>query len=151
MEKTDIAGQRRAYLSLWTDFVMDGGARPGARFGVMERKPETVKYMVSAAGTGDGRLEDDARAVYESLCPGMDAGEVRDALDDYILEDGDLLDITEPGLCRIYFQIGRNVQFWAEFSWTDGQWYLLRKSPLEAKGVWYRYAGNRISLPLTEE
>lgn len=149
MDNKEVARKRRkAFQALWTDFVMSGGERlpplPGER---PFAHAEIVEYMVSPAGRGPLSLSPAARAAYEALAPGVSWEAARQRLDCCLLEEGESLDVVEPGLSRWYFQVGANAQFWLEFA-REGAGRLLRKSPLEAKCAWHRYADNRISLPL---
>ena len=143
--------RRKAFQALWTDFVMGGGGgltpMPGER---PYSRAEIVEYMVSPAGRGPLALPPAARAAYEALAPGMAWEAARRRLEGCLLEEGESLDVVEPGLRRWYFQVAANAQFWLEFA-RAGEGRLVRKSPLEAKCVWHRYADNRISLPLPLE
>lgn len=141
--------QIRAFRSLWTDFIMSPIYKEKKMNTESWAGTEVVEYMISPAGRGAFEVSPAVRAAYERLQIGMSDADVLEILDAFILEDGDLRDMSDPRLCRFYFQVGVNAQFWLEFTFTDAMWLLVRKSPLEAKCEWHRYADNQISLPLT--
>lgn len=142
--------QRQAYLSLWTKFIMTGNdvnhEVEDDFSDALFTKTEVVKCMVSPAGKGTVQLPDDAFGAYQAIISGLDEAAVNEILDDYLLEDG--VAACSDNLRRCYYQIGRNTQFWVEYENREPRRILVRKSPLEAKCIWHRYADNLISLPL---
>ena len=136
--------QRKAYLQLMTNFIMEGSTSiPGTtKPATATRSSYRVKYMISQPAQSRIELTAPGVQLYTMLNEGMMESKVLRLGNSICLERGYVL--VSDTCKKLYMHLAKNAQIWVELSQSsiDAEAVITRKSGIELKSTWKVYHNN---------